>query len=305
MVSDTDFCEVVFFVNNDFDGAAFWCELYGIAEEVSDHGVEHVFVGTNLQSCHILLHGERNFLCFGYHGEDTVYACHHVDHIEVLVSHLQSSGLALCPFQQVVEQVVGFLGLLVSFVDEVKHLRSDGFWRDGLYYEVQHHTNACHRRAQVVGDDGVHFVSVVDGSSQFFVLLHDDSLCCHERDLVHDTHYELFLVEWFGKEVVGSHLETMHEVSRAIECCKEDDGYIGCFRAFLEFGGCVESAYIRHHHIEQNKVGMFLFCSFYTACSIVSREHLELFICKQYLQEQDIAYHVVNHKYSIFTAVYR
>ena len=46
---------------------------------------------------------------------------------------------------------------------------------------------------------------------------------------MHDTHDQLFLVEWFCEEVVGTDLETVYKVGRAVERSEEYDGYVGGF----------------------------------------------------------------------------
>ena len=42
----------------------------------------------------------------------------------------------------------------------------------------------------------------------------------------------------------------------------------------------------------------------YATCAIVCREHLKLFVSQQYLEKQDIADYVVNHKNFVIAAVY-
>ena len=89
------------------------------------------------------------------------------------------------------------LCLTIGLVDEIIHLGTDGLGTDGLNNKVEHHTYACHRRAEVVGNHGVHLIAVADSALQLDILLHDDALGSHKRNLVHHAHDELLLIKWF------------------------------------------------------------------------------------------------------------
>ena len=154
-----------------------------------------------------------------------------------------------------------------------------------------------------MGNHRVHLVAVADGALQLYVLLHNDTLGSHERNLVHHSHDKLFLVERLGEEVVGSHLETMDKVGRRIQGSKEDDWYISRFRILLQLYSCIKTTDIGHHHIKQYKVRMLFLAYLQTSCTVVCRENLEFLICQQNLEQQHVTHYVVNHQYAIVTPV--
>ena len=107
---------------------------------------------------------------------------------------------------------MGLFRLAVGLIKQIENLLTDNLRRYHVDCQVEHHTDAGHRRTKVVGYHRVHLVAVRDGTLQLFILLHNDTFGGHQLNLVHHTHHQLFFIERLGQEVVGTHLETLDKV---------------------------------------------------------------------------------------------
>ena len=101
---------------------------------------------------------------------------------------------------------------------------------------------------------------------------------------MHHTHHQLFLIEGLGEEVVGTNLETFHQVAGIVECCKENNGNVARLGVFLQNDSGIEAADIGHHDIQKNQIGLLFLGLLNALISIGSGAHLKLLISKQYLQ---------------------
>ena len=131
----------------------------------------------------------------------------------------------------------------------------------------------------------VHLIAVRKCGTQVAVLLLDDTLSGNQRNLLHNTHYQFFLIKRFGQEVVCTNLESMYQILRCIQCREEDNGNILCLFVFLQDYCCIKTADIGHHYIKQNQVGMFLLGLLDTCGAVVGGTYLKFLVCQQYLQQ--------------------
>ncbi len=131
-----------------------------------------------------------------------------------------------------------------------------------------------------MGDNGIHLITVVKRSLKFLILLLDDSLSGHEGYLLHHTHNKLLLIEGLGKEVAGSHLESLYKVLRRVKRCEEDNGDILELIVLLHDDCSIEAVDVGHHNVKKNKVGVLLASLLYTSITTVSSTNLEFLICQ-------------------------
>ena len=150
---------------------------------------------------------------------------------------------------------------------------------------------------------GVHLITVAQCRLQFLVLLFNNPLSSHERNLLHHTHHQFFLVEGLRQEVAGAHLEAMHQILWCIQCRQKNDGYIGQLRVLLHDDSRIETIDVGHHHVKKNQVGMLCLGLLDTCLTAVRRAYLELLICQQYFQQQHIAHYVVDNQNFIVAPV--
>ena len=193
------------------------------------------------------------------------------------------------------------LTLTVSLVKQLEQLWSHHIGRHRVDHQVEHHADAGHRRAQVVGNDRIHLVAIADGGAQLCVLLLNDSCGSHQLNLVEHTHHQLFLVERLRQEVAGTHLETMHQVVGVVEGRQENNRNMSGLGRLLQNLRSIKTTDIRHHDIQQNQVGLLRLGLFDARITTVSSAHLILLVRQQDFEQQNIAHHIVHNQNFIIT----
>ena len=268
MVADTDFGEITLTLEEHFDSLVFRCEFNGIRYKVADNGLDHIIIGTNGQFLFAWDILQVDFLHLSNHLEDINHTRNNIVQVNILINHIQTTCLTLGPFQQVVQQVVRLLRLSVSLIQQSEDFFTHRFRRNDIHCQIEHHTDGSHWRAEVMGNNGVHLITVGDGTLQFLILLHDDALSGNQTNLVHHTHYQFFLVKGLSQEIVGTNLESMHQIARIIQCRQENDGDIQCLRVFFQNNCSIEATDVRHHHIKQYQIGMLFLSLLNTHISV-------------------------------------
>ena len=145
-----------------------------------------------------------------------------------------------------------------------------------------------------MSNNGIHLVAVRNGALQLFVLPHNNALGGNQLNLVHHTHHQLFLIKRFCQEVVGTNLETLHQITGIIECRQENDGNICRLWILLQDDCRIKTADVRHHHVEQYQIGLLRLCLLNTRITAVGSTNLKLLVGEENLQQKHIADHIVN-----------
>ena len=99
-------------------------------------------------------------------------------------------------------------------------------------------------------NDRVEFVASGYCVLQFDVLLFNESLCCYQGNLVIDTNDELFFVKRLGDEVICATLESLYDISSAIQGSEEDDRYLCGISTLFQLLSYLKTAQVRHHYVK-------------------------------------------------------
>ena len=155
-----------------------------------------------------------------------------------------------------------------------------------------------------MGNDRIHLITITDGSQQFAVLALDGTLGIYQLNLVHHTHQQFFFIKRLGKEIAGTNLEALHQVSRAIQRREENNWNIFQFRVFFQDNCRIKATNIGHHDVKQYQVRLLSLCLFDTHITTIGCAHLELLVCQQYLEQQHVTHDIIDDKNLIITFIY-
>ena len=112
----------------------------------------------------------------GYHLEDLYHARDDIVQIQILQYHREATRLTLRPFQKIIEQIMHFFRFFISLIKQFEKFWAYSFWRCRSHNQIKHHTNAGHRRAQIVGNNGIHLIAITQRSAELLILLLDNAL---------------------------------------------------------------------------------------------------------------------------------
>ena len=165
------------------DSRIFMAKFHGIGKQIPNNGFNHLYIHRNLIMPSSFLTYRNIFYCCNrtHHLYNPIGQFRNIDH---LGHNGQFSQLAFSPFQQIIQQGKNLFGSLIAHFQHIEYFSIHLLLLHTHHNRIQQHFHRCHWGTKVMGDYGIQLIPSGYRLFQLFRLLQNDTLGCHQRQLV-------------------------------------------------------------------------------------------------------------------------